>query len=377
MGNLCCKRKVHPNENTQVDQNLPAFVPTNKTENYRNVDVLYQEYSNAKIESNLKLDVSLNSYYESLKKASEIEEGAVATSSLVNLEELSRVSFVRPKTSVERTVAEFHYLKKIDQDNKNGFDPKLQQEFNNEAGKLNESFVLADRNASPDKTGDIHSENIEHDIFDHKNNAPVKKKKSLSRNDSGCDSCNYENRLDTLKNSEISDDYYTVPLGNRQHDEIEQAQLIVENILKNCQNMVENDIIDTEKTKNFEEIQMLAYTDDDDLASTDDKQIESKSLELTTKVDHMACNLSPWLNSLNSLLSTNELVSYALSKSRDDFETFNELKNFLTKSPARNTMETAWVIYLWVCHNIDYDNDDTSDFTVEDLFHSGKKNYIL
>jgi transglutaminase/protease-like cytokinesis protein 3 len=65
-------------------------------------------------------------------------------------------------------------------------------------------------------------------------------------------------------------------------------------------------------------------------------------------------NFISWMKLIETLQSKTNIKDYVLSRKRESFSTLNELKDFLLKSPANTEVEKAWVVYLWMTHNIDY-----------------------
>ena len=66
-------------------------------------------------------------------------------------------------------------------------------------------------------------------------------------------------------------------------------------------------------------------------------------------------SIGDWKSLINKLRSNKALEHYALSRNRQQFSGIDDLVSFMAKSPASNETERAWVIYVWVAHNIEYD----------------------
>ena len=64
--------------------------------------------------------------------------------------------------------------------------------------------------------------------------------------------------------------------------------------------------------------------------------------------------VNDWKSLIKKLTGNKLLEVYALSKMRNSFTSLSELYTFLSKSPAKNSTEKAWVIYIWITHNIEY-----------------------
>jgi hypothetical protein len=390
MGNIgCCKRKIHPGEKAEA-QNGPVGEKPNTAdtaEEYRNVDSLYQDYSSAKLDQALKAGESVSNNNESLKILPVTDEAHIATTSLINFEDTSRLNFIRPIAGVIETVDEPM--------NAGSIEPESTQtapetKFNQFNGKS----IPTD--SVPRQERSTWNNNIDYEDIECINRIVKTAKKSLSRGDSGCDSSsNYENRVELVKNSDFSDEYYyTIPFsnGNKQNEEIQQAKDIVTSVFENCKIMMDSYASDSYTNLDLKKVMQLEKIAETQTESENPRELEfetlntplsnnrfDETLQFTSRTDHPAYNISTWLTSLSNLLSTSPLISYAMSKTREEFISFKDLKDFLRKSPAVNTMETAWVVYLWVCHNIEYDFDglgsdttDKSDLTVEDIFYLGK-----
>ena len=67
-------------------------------------------------------------------------------------------------------------------------------------------------------------------------------------------------------------------------------------------------------------------------------------------------SIAEWKQRIQSLTSNRkQLAEYALSKKRKQLPSIDDLILFLKSSPATNNMEKAWVIYVWITHNMQYD----------------------
>ena len=65
--------------------------------------------------------------------------------------------------------------------------------------------------------------------------------------------------------------------------------------------------------------------------------------------------LSDWLDAIKSMQKNKKLCDYVLSRPKESFTSLSDLKIYLFKSPANSDLEKAWVIYLWVTQNIEFD----------------------
>lgn len=66
--------------------------------------------------------------------------------------------------------------------------------------------------------------------------------------------------------------------------------------------------------------------------------------------------IEEWKSLIESLMSNHELISYAKAKPRKQFKELREVGEYLSKcSSAKSLVEKAWLVYVWVTDNIDYD----------------------
>lgn len=66
-------------------------------------------------------------------------------------------------------------------------------------------------------------------------------------------------------------------------------------------------------------------------------------------------SLEEWHKMLNPLLNNLKLIQFVLNLKRTNFETLNELVKEFVKFTFNNDLEKAWMIYVWITHNIEYD----------------------
>ena len=62
-----------------------------------------------------------------------------------------------------------------------------------------------------------------------------------------------------------------------------------------------------------------------------------------------------WINKINNLRNNEQLELYALARKRTEFESIDDLIDYIFNSPAENDLEKAWVVYVWITENIKYD----------------------
>ena len=67
--------------------------------------------------------------------------------------------------------------------------------------------------------------------------------------------------------------------------------------------------------------------------------------------------IAMWKRNVADMLAASELMTYALARKRQDFSTTSSLIEFLQNSPAKSKLARAWVIYVWISHNIAYNID--------------------
>ena len=65
--------------------------------------------------------------------------------------------------------------------------------------------------------------------------------------------------------------------------------------------------------------------------------------------------IKEWKSLLEQLSNNQELNNYALSKTRTQFKSLDELIEFVKSSPAKTQIEKAFVIFRWITNNFIYD----------------------
>jgi transglutaminase/protease-like cytokinesis protein 3 len=81
-----------------------------------------------------------------------------------------------------------------------------------------------------------------------------------------------------------------------------------------------------------------------------DSQNSNESFKI--QVDESIKN---WIDTIERLNQNSDLKNYCNSRNRSSFKTYNELKDFLKTPLAKTDFEKAWIVYFWICHNIEYD----------------------
>lgn len=79
----------------------------------------------------------------------------------------------------------------------------------------------------------------------------------------------------------------------------------------------------------------------------DDESIEPS---LQSEIDY-------WRELVDDLNKNGDLTGYALAKQRTDFDSFDAVVDYLSKGPFHNDIEKAWLIFVWITDNIDYDGE--------------------
>ena len=66
-----------------------------------------------------------------------------------------------------------------------------------------------------------------------------------------------------------------------------------------------------------------------------------------------------WKKMIDSLMNNKAILDYVLNRKRSDFKNINELIKFFgemrTKNLIKSDLELAWSIFLWIGHNVVYD----------------------
>ena len=90
-----------------------------------------------------------------------------------------------------------------------------------------------------------------------------------------------------------------------------------------------------------------------------------------------AYDVQKWRALITRLQENLKLINYVYSRPRRTFKSINELGVFFRNSPAESEIELAWIIYVWISQNIDYDVDSfrTGIFNDIDLEPEGVLEY--
>jgi len=103
----------------------------------------------------------------------------------------------------------------------------------------------------------------------------------------------------------------------------------------------------------------------------------SQENEVNNDLGTFEFSTDEWRKLIHRLKAKKTLETYALSKKRNEFKNINELALFLNKGPTVDEFEKAWLVYLFVTHNIEYDAEGfrTGKFESQDadsVFKNGK-----
>ena len=74
-----------------------------------------------------------------------------------------------------------------------------------------------------------------------------------------------------------------------------------------------------------------------------------------TSLNKPVYDIQKWKALIAALQENLKLINYVYSRPRRSFKSINELGVFFRNSPAQSEIEIAWVIYVWISQNIDYD----------------------
>ena len=73
--------------------------------------------------------------------------------------------------------------------------------------------------------------------------------------------------------------------------------------------------------------------------------------------------VNEWMSLIERLTSNDKLMSYALAKPRTDFKSVSEVGEYLKACrEAKSVIEKAWLVYVWIAHNIAYDLQSYSNY---------------
>ena len=104
--------------------------------------------------------------------------------------------------------------------------------------------------------------------------------------------------------------------------------------------------------------------------------IEAKPVP-KNKLNDENLELKEWKALIQNLENNTRLKNYALNKKRADFKSFADLIEYLKSFNAKSDTEMAYLAYVWITHNIDFDvlsykNGNFSNNDPDNAFSSGK-----
>jgi kyphoscoliosis peptidase len=69
---------------------------------------------------------------------------------------------------------------------------------------------------------------------------------------------------------------------------------------------------------------------------------------------NLATEIKNWKNLIDTLQQNASLNRYALARKRNDFRTLDDLFAYISAYKCQNQYEQAWLIYVWITDNIEY-----------------------
>jgi transglutaminase/protease-like cytokinesis protein 3 len=95
--------------------------------------------------------------------------------------------------------------------------------------------------------------------------------------------------------------------------------------------------------------------DDQPIAQDQNNPLENLDVKKTNVIDtNLTSEIQDWKNLIQSLQKNENLKNYALSTQRTTFKSVDDLIHHLSLYECENTIEKAWLIYLWITDNIEY-----------------------
>jgi len=104
--------------------------------------------------------------------------------------------------------------------------------------------------------------------------------------------------------------------------------------------------------------------------------IESQEIFSSHKmIDAFTKEVNEWKNLLNSLNENKQLESYAYSRKHTEFFKVVDLLSYLKKYEFKSDFEKAWLVFIWIADNIEYDKKTLENFEAnqpETVLRTGK-----
>lgn len=144
------------------------------------------------------------------------------------------------------------------------------------------------------------------------------------------------------------------------HKQIAEWKLLIESLTSTCnQSIMTANSSSVDRDLSLEE----QVNNNDKKDEKTDSNLESNDLESdnqTTVIDQNDSDLDKqveeWKSLIQTLISNSELMSYALAKERTEFKLVKDVGDYLADCiEAKSVTEKAWVVYVWITHNIAYD----------------------
>ena len=195
------------------------------------------------------------------------------------------------------------------------------------------------------KTKNAESENSNN----NNSNVVIIKDETNHNFDKQINSIQGKNDTDKLENNDLEDntDYDTKYdfLFELESDE-EEENKSVDKVKQNDQSLVR---IDPQSSEQIKQQKYIQKPDIEENSDSIKQQQEKNGADLERQVEE-------WKSLIESLTSNSTLMSYALAKTRTEFKLVKDVGDYLGNcKEAKSVTEKAWIIYIWITHNIEYD----------------------
>jgi hypothetical protein len=180
-----------------------------------------------------------------------------------------------------------------------------------------------------------------------------------------------KNDTDKVENNDLEDktDYdtkydFSFELESDEEKENKSVEIEIDDKVKhNDQSLVRIDLQSSEEIKqqqyiqkpdiegNSDKLYEKTNSEDEEVKKDDSikQQQEKNESDLERKVEE-------WKSLIESLTSNSKLMNYALAKPRTEFKLVKNVGDYLGNcKEAKSVTEKAWLIYVWITHNIEYD----------------------
>ena len=85
-----------------------------------------------------------------------------------------------------------------------------------------------------------------------------------------------------------------------------------------------------------------------------EKEEEEKKQKKQVETSNLATEIKNWKTLIDTLQKNASLNAYALARKRSDFPTLDDLFAYISAYKCQNQYEQAWLIYVWITDNIEY-----------------------